>query len=202
MAHGMSSGKKMVGSSAAYAAASEFLFRGYNVAFPEFDMGVADDLLVFSPDNEKVSRIQVRSRQFNSFPNGLEGRSTEIYMPVELLGDDNPLDFVIIALRFEHRWLTGIFDQPSLKNLVSAGVGSFTEHVGQKTYDLRATYNQSNGRLYFSKVDVSYAFSSNPPSRWDELFPVRNTAVKPLREKNFEAHHKEMTKRALDLFAS
>lgn len=178
MAHGMSSGKKMIGASATHAAAAEFLFRGYNVAFPEFDMGCEDDLLVFSPENNKISRIQVRSKQTGMKSNGEDGYSVPVITPIELTQNDENLDYLVIGLRYCSQWILGLFDEVLMKKVMDAGVGSYTEHVGQKSFEPRARVIRMSGKVLFSGVDVSSAFSHTPNSKWDDFFPVRIADVK------------------------
>jgi hypothetical protein len=168
----MSSGKKMIGASAAHAAAAEFLFRGYNVAFPEFDMGIADDLMVFSPDSGRVFRVQVRAKQ-SELRSGEDGVSTPVITPMELMESGNNLDFVVHAIRFSRRWLIGLFDSALVQKVMDTGVGCYTSHAGRNTYDPRVTVDRSSGRILFSGVDVSEGFSHVPDSKWDELFPIR-----------------------------
>ncbi|MEI6675764.1 MAG: hypothetical protein WCO57_11365 [Verrucomicrobiota bacterium] len=172
MAHGMSSGKKMIGASATHAAAAEFIFRGYNVAFAEFDMGIADDMMVFSPESSRVFRVQVRAKQ-SELRFGADGVSTPIITPMELMESGSNLDFVVHALRFSRRWLIGLFDAASVQKVMDAGVGCYTSHAGRNTYDPRVTVDRGSGRILFSGVDVSEGFSHVPDSKWDELFPIR-----------------------------
>ena len=50
--------QKYLGMAAHYAAMSEFLIRGYNVAIPAVDVG--DDVLVIDDGQGTVSRVQVK----------------------------------------------------------------------------------------------------------------------------------------------
>jgi hypothetical protein len=202
MAHGMSSGKKLIGASAAYAVASELLFRGYNVAFPEFDMGRGDDLVALSPDTGEVKRFQVRSRQLNRYATGEEGKSTEIYVPAEISEHDYPLDFVAIALRYQQSWLLGLFDSDSIETLKLEGVGGATKHVTQETYDLRATVDRESKTIRFSGVDVTQYFNILVPSQWDKHFPIRINDAKQGKEKNLDQMNPARQISALDLFSS
>ena len=186
MAHGMSSGKKMIGSSATHAAASEFLFRGYNVAFPEFDMGIEDDLMVLCPDTKKITRVQVRSKQTETNKRGEDGFSTPVITPIELTQDNASLDYVVIALRYCSQWILGLFDEPIMRTVMDANVGSYTGHVGQRTFDPRARVLRSSGKVLFSGVDVSRAFSHISDSNWDEKFPIRISDVKRPNAENKE----------------
>lgn len=174
----MSSGKKMIGASATHAAASEFLFRGYNIAFPEFDMGIEDDLLVLCPDSKKVTRVQVRSKQTATNQRGEDGFSTPVITPIELIQKNASLDYVVIALRYCSQWILGLFDEAIMRMVMDANVGSYTGHVGQSTFDPRARVVRATGRVLFSGVDVSRAFSHISDSNWDENFPIRISDVK------------------------
>jgi hypothetical protein len=177
MAHGMSSTKKLVGASATFAAASEFLFRGYNVAFPEFDMGRADDLLVFSPASPKIFRLQVRSKQTTRNSIGEDGFSTTFFIPIEIADETNPLDLVVAALRYDQRWLLGLLDKSIASEIFASGAGCRTKHVGQETFDVRARVEKDSKRVFFSGIDVTATFAHSPDSKWDVLFPTRDREI-------------------------
>ncbi len=175
----MSSGKKFIGASAAFAAASEFLFRGYNIAFPEFDQGPADDLFVCSPESNKISRIQVRGKQTERGSCGNDGFSTPVITPGELTIDDHALDYAVMALRYDCQWLLGLFDSVFMKEIIQTGVGCHTAHAGRKTFDPRARVEKGTRKVFFSSIDVSRAFSNHASSTWNEFFPFRISDVKP-----------------------
>jgi hypothetical protein len=196
----MASGKKLIGSSAVHAVASELLFRGYNISFPEFDMGRGDDLLALHPDTGEIKRFQVRSRQLYRYATGEEGKSTEIYVPSEIGDKDYPLDFVIIALRYQQGWLLGLFDEESIRSLKTQGIGGLAKHMSQETFDLRVTLDRTTKAIRFSGVDVTHCFNVIVPSEWDKHFPVRINDSKLGSDKSLQGFGYEHEINALNLF--
>jgi hypothetical protein len=69
---------------------------------------------------------------------------------------------------------------------MDANVGSYTGHVGQSTFDARARVVRATGKVLFSGVDVSRAFSHITDSNWDKNFPIRISDVKRSKDENRE----------------
>ncbi len=88
------------GMSGQFAAMSEFLSLGYNVATPEVDRG--DDVFVVRDDDGDLSRIQVKTANAQTTRYGY--RATVNVPKLQLETPRNPELYYVIPVRHENRW--------------------------------------------------------------------------------------------------
>lgn len=135
----MSSRSLYIGRSGQMAVMAELLFRGYNVAIPEVDVG--DDIFVVKDSNGEYARIQVKTALATKTSNGYGARYA--------------LKFAQLKVRtIPETWYV-------FANRIDTGWQSFVVITRQALYDLREVHsigslNQSGVlSLYFSYTDDS-----------------------------------------------
>jgi hypothetical protein len=91
-----------VGKAGQFAAMSEFLMRGWNVAVPEVDIG--DDIFVVRDENGEFVRVQVKTATAQTRAKSF---SAQFSLPFSQLDRDFVPELVYCFLiRHNHRWLT------------------------------------------------------------------------------------------------
>jgi uncharacterized protein YuzE len=91
-----------VGKAGQFAAMSEFLMRGWNVAVPEVDVG--DDIFVVRDENGEFVRVQIKAATAQVHAQSF---SAQFSLPIAQLDRDFVPELVYCFLvRHNHRWLS------------------------------------------------------------------------------------------------
>lgn len=89
-----------IGRSGQMAAMAEFLYRGYNVAIPEVDIG--DDIFVVKDSNGEYARIQVKTALATKTGNGYSARYALKF--AQLRARTIPETWYVFANRLDSGW--------------------------------------------------------------------------------------------------
>lgn len=101
---------------------SELLWREYNVAMPEVDIG--DDVFVIHHDSGRSRRLQVKTASGRPSNNRVSYQLSVSYR--QLIADSRPPLVYVFAMRVPRRWHFLAIDQPALRRLCKTGLGSVT----------------------------------------------------------------------------
>jgi hypothetical protein len=115
---------------------ANFLFRGYNAAIPEIDVG--DDLFVVTDATGELFRIQVKS----TIAKGVNSRRGRFHVPCQQLKTAQSPDlYFVFAFHFDALWRTFIvISRESLTNLhTEREVGRRDESRGSVYFDVVVT---------------------------------------------------------------
>lgn len=134
-----------VGRAGQMAVMAEFLWRGFNVAFPEVDVG--DDVFVVKDDTGELWRVQVKTASAGPL---LDGYSAQFNISLSQLDNPRTPDLIyIFAIRSSSGWEPFvIIDRETLwREFQTHGVGS----VSQGSLVLR--FSTQAGKLRCSNRD-------------------------------------------------
>lgn len=142
-----------VGKAGQFAAMSEFLMRGWNVAVPEVDIG--DDIFVVRDENGEFVRVQVKSAtaQIHS-----KSFSAQFSLPFAQLDRDFVPELVYCFLiRHSQQWLSPLLISRSdlLDKYRIDNMGTLT-----KDGKLLIYFSFQEGQITCSKVDLT-AYANN-----------------------------------------
>ena len=147
--------RQHTGSAGELAVASEFAFRGYNVAIPEIDKG--DDLFVLNDATGAMSRIQVKTAKRKA--NGhFQFNIKQAAIDIAVIPD---VSFVF-ALRVQNGWRFIILQRAQLSAYVLAGMGSANNENRVFTFI-------ENGAGQFNCSGTNLAQHENDWSQWPVL---------------------------------
>ena len=105
-----------LGRAGEFAAMSEILARGWNVAIPEVDMG--DDVFVARDDGTRLTRVQVKTTQATPGDDGTWTTATNklSYPQLRREGEEVPLLYVFAA-RVETRWEFVVISRDEMRDV-------------------------------------------------------------------------------------
>lgn len=151
----MSTKNLYVGRSGQMAVMAEFLWRGWNVAIPEVDIG--DDLFVVQDEEAHLYRIQVKTATGKELKRGGYVAQFRVRLD-QLRSARTPEPYYVLASRWEGNWDSFlVIRQDELRDLYELkGVGSL--YKGHLTY--RFTYR--NLAVHAKDLDLS-----NYLGNWD-----------------------------------
>lgn len=124
------------GRSGQHAVMSVFLFRGYNAAIPEVDVG--DDIFVVKDADGDLSRIQVKS----AVAKGTHTRRGRFHVPLIQLGRQQTPDLhYVFAFYYLALWRTFVvISRPKLYELhTTQGIGRMSKNGDSVYFDVSVT---------------------------------------------------------------
>lgn len=139
---------------------SELLWRGWNVATPQVDIG--DDIFVVEDERGTFYRVQVKTSDGTQREYGC---SAQYAVPLQQLRTPKtPILIYVLALRFTEEWRDYLIidRQTLLSKYETVGMGSLSESSSSLTLYVR----YESQAVECSGVDLS-AFRNN----WDLFFP-------------------------------
>ena len=136
-----------VGKAGQFAAMSEFLMRGWNVAVPEVDIG--DDIFVVQDESGTLRRVQVKTSTSTIRQNGFSGR---FKIPLKQLRNiiDVPVHYAFIVRHLDNWTKPIIIRQDELFNYFEAdNIGSVHGEM------LNLYFAYSDNKVECSKIDLT-----------------------------------------------
>ena len=142
-----------VGKAGQFAAMSEFLMRGWNVAVPEVDIG--DDIFVVRDENGEFVRVQVKAATAQTHSKSF---SAQFSLPIAQLDRDFVPELVYCFLiRYNNQWLSPLLISRSdlLDKYRIDNMGTLT-----KDGKLLIYFSFQDGKITCSNIDLTVYLNS------------------------------------------
>lgn len=142
-----------VGKAGQFAAMSEFLMRGWNVAVPEVDIG--DDIFVVRDENGEFVRVQVKAATAQTHSKSF---SAQFSLPIAQLDRDFVPELVYCFLiRYNNQWLSPLLISRSdlLDKYRINNMGTLTEDGKLLIY-----FSFKDGKITCSNIDLTIYLNS------------------------------------------
>lgn len=124
------------GRSGQHAVMSVFLFRGYNAAIPEVDVG--DDIFVVRDSDGNLSRIQVKS----AIATGVNSHRGRFHAPLkQLITVHAPELYYVFAFHYDNAWRSFVVLSRAILNglRTTQGIGRVSKDKKKVYFDVSVT---------------------------------------------------------------